>query len=61
MSKNNKKLEKEKIIIGQWTCEITIEYVPLPPEKEELYWAAIGYFAEVLFSELVNSEKEVDE
>lgn len=25
--------------------------MPLPPEKEEAYWAAIQYFAEIMFAE----------
>lgn len=37
----------------EWTTELTVGFVPLPPEKEELYWAAIRYFAEVMFADLL--------
>jgi len=30
---------------SKWTSEITVEFVPLPKEKEEAYWAALQYFA----------------
>jgi hypothetical protein len=33
----------------KWTTELTVGFVPLPPEKEEAYWAAIRYFARVMF------------
>ena len=35
----------------EWTAELTVGFVPLPPEKEEAYWAAIQYFAEIMFAE----------
>jgi len=34
-----------------WTTELTFIFVPLPPEKEEAYWAAIVYFSEIMFAE----------
>jgi len=40
-----------------WTAEITVEFTPLPPEKEEAYWETIHYFAEVLAA-LIEEEIE---
>jgi hypothetical protein len=37
----------------EWTTEFTFDFVPLPPEKEDAYWAAIQYFAEVMFADLL--------
>jgi hypothetical protein len=37
-----------------WKTEFTFDFMPLPPEKEEAYWAAIRYFAEVMFSDLLD-------
>lgn len=31
--------------LSKWTSEITVEFVPLPKDKEEAYWAALQYFA----------------
>ena len=31
-----------------WTSEITVDFVPLPKEKEDAYWETMRYFAEVL-------------
>ena len=45
---------------NMWTSEITVEFVPLPPEREEAYWAAIRYFAEVMFSDIVEESAEVN-
>lgn len=44
----------------KWTTELTVNFVPLPPEKEEAYWAAIEYFAQVMFADLIDPEKEAD-
>jgi hypothetical protein len=41
-----------------WTTEITISFVPLPKEKEEAYWAAIHYLAQIMFADLLATEKE---
>jgi len=38
----------------EWTTELSVGFVPLPPEKEEAYWAAIRYFAEVMFGDLID-------
>ena len=35
-----------------FTSEITVEFTPLPKEMEEVYWAALNYFAEVMLSEM---------
>lgn len=32
-----------------WTSEFTVDFTPLPAEMEEAYWAAVHYFAEVMF------------
>ncbi len=45
----------------KWTTELTVKFVPLPPEKEAAFSAAMLYFAEVMFSYLIDSQKEVDE
>lgn len=37
----------------EWTTELSVEFVPLPPEKEAAYWAAIHYFAEIMFDDLL--------
>jgi len=42
-----------------WTTEFTFDFVPLPPEKEEAYWAAIHYFAEVMFADLLAVDEDV--
>ena len=45
---------------SKWTCKVTVEFVPLPPEREEAYWAAMKYFAEVIHKE-INKSEEGDE
>jgi hypothetical protein len=35
-----------------FTSEITVEFCPLPKEKEEAYWATLSYFAEVILNEM---------
>jgi len=44
----------------KWTAEITVEFVPLPPEKEEAYWAALRYFAGLMQKYMLeeNAQKE---
>lgn len=32
---------------------VTVEFVPLPPEKEEAYWAAIHVLSEIMFADLI--------
>lgn len=44
----------------KWTTELTVNFVPLPPEKEEAYWAAIDYFAQVMFADLIDPKKETE-
>lgn len=45
---------------SKWTTELTFSFVPLPKKKEEAYWAAIEYFARVMFADLIDQEKEAD-
>ena len=42
----------------KWTSELTVEFVPLPPEKEEAYWAALRYFAEIMFADLLEESAQ---
>ena len=35
----------------EWTAELSVGFVSLPPEKEEAYWAAIHILAEIMFEE----------
>lgn len=46
--------------MAKWTSKITVGFVPLPPEEEEAYWAAIRYFVEIMFADLLeeNAQKE---
>jgi hypothetical protein len=37
----------------EWTAELTVGFVPLPPEKAEAYWEAIRWMAEVMFEDLL--------
>ena len=37
----------------EFSTEVTVEFVPIPPQKEEAYWAAIRYFAEVMFANVM--------
>lgn len=43
---------------AKWTTELIVNFVPLPPEKEEAYWAAIQYLAEIMFSDLLAVDVE---
>lgn len=43
-----------------WTTECSVEFVPLPAEKEEAYWAAIEYFREILIKELTVPAAELE-
>ena len=36
----------------KWTAEFTVEFAPVSPEMEELYWEAIRYIADVMFADL---------
>ena len=54
------RVEGAKMTI-KWTTELIVGFVPLPPEKEEAYWEAIRYFAEVMFAEFYpNGEQQED-
>lgn len=35
---------------SQWSFEVTVRFVEVPPEKEAAFWAAMDYFARVMFS-----------
>lgn len=37
--------------MSKWTSDFVVEFVPLPEEMEEAYWAAMEYFAAVLAEE----------
>jgi len=41
-----------------WTAEITVEFVPLPPEKAEAYWAAMKYFADLMYGYMLEEAIE---
>ncbi len=44
--------------LGQWSYTILVEFIDLPVEKENAYWAAIHYFSEVMFKGLTAPEAE---
>lgn len=46
--------------LSQWSYTVEVEFVPLPPEKEEAYWAAIEYFREILIKELTVPAAELE-
>lgn len=39
--------------MAEWTAELSVGFVPLPPEKEEAYWSAIHILAEIMFEDLL--------
>ncbi len=41
--------------LGQWSYTVLVEFVNLPVEKEAAYWAAIQYFADVMFQEMLTA------
>lgn len=41
--------------LGQWSYTVLVEFVNLPVEKEQAYWAAIHYFSEVMFKEMLTA------
>ena len=41
--------------LGQWSYTVLVEFVDLPVEKEAAYWAAIQYFADVMFQEMLTA------
>jgi len=45
--------------MAEWTTELSVEFVSLPPEKEEAYWESIRYFAEIMFADLLE-EPEIN-
>ena len=46
---------------SKWTADVTVSFVPIPKEKEAAYWETINYFAEVMFSDMIDPQKKVDE
>ena len=46
--------------MGKWITKVIVGFVPCPKEKEEAYWAAIRYFAQVMFADLLDAEKEAE-
>jgi hypothetical protein len=42
----------------EFEVHFEVKYVPLPPEKEEAYWAAMRYFSEML-QENIQKENEM--
>ena len=42
----------------EWTAELSVGFVPLPPEKEEAYWAAIHFLAEIMFADLIEEQNK---
>lgn len=47
--------------LGQWSYTILVEFVNLPVEKEQAYWAAIHYFSEVMFKEMLTAPVDESE
>ena len=43
---------------ARWTAEFTFDFVPLPEEREEGYWDAIHYFAQVMFADFLPMEEQ---
>jgi hypothetical protein len=43
---------KEKEVLDQWSFKVTVEFVDVPKEKEEMYWDGIHYFVEFMIKEL---------
>ena len=49
---------KPKKVLSQWSTKVSVEFVPLPLEKEQAYWAAMKYFASVLMQDLTAPQAE---
>jgi hypothetical protein len=45
---------------NDWTFEVTFDFVPVPPEKEEAYWEAIRYFADVM-ADILAKQKQIEQ
>ncbi len=52
--------ENYKAVPGHpaWSYKVSVSFVELPEEKEAAYWAAISYFAEVMFSDLISQNDD---
>lgn len=42
---------------SQWTYEVTVNFVQVPDEKRDAYWAALAWFAEEI-QKLMNETHE---
>lgn len=45
---------------GKWKIIITVEFTPLPKEKEEAYWAALKFFAQEIQKSLTDPAAELE-
>ena len=43
---------KPQKVLSQWSTKITVEFVQVPDEKREAYWAALAWFAEEIRKEM---------
>ncbi len=55
----NKKKAKKQTRRSDWTFEVTVSFVQVPPEREAAYWAALKWFAEVILKEFQKQQKEI--
>jgi len=37
---------------SQWTYEVTVEFVQVPDDKRDAYWATLAWFADEILKEL---------
>jgi hypothetical protein len=47
---------KPQKVLSQWSTKITVEFVQVPAEKREAYWAALAWFAEEIRKDLTVPE-----
>ncbi len=40
----------------KWTFKVSHSFVPVPPEKEPAFWAAMDYFAKVMFRDRLQED-----
>lgn len=43
---------KPEKVLSQWSTKITVEFVQVPDEKRDAYWAALAWFAEEIGKDL---------
>lgn len=41
-----------KEVPSQWSFKVSYSFVEVPPEREAAFWAAMDYFARVMFTPL---------